>query len=800
MAKNKLVIFAIFSVLTIAFFWQFFFKGLYPFPGNFLLAWHEPYRSDHFVNNTILLPHKPILDDIFKQYYPFRTLSIDMMKKFQLPLWNPYNGSGMPLLATINTGLLDPFNVLFFIFPYSLAWSAYIIIQFFMIGFFTYLYCKKISLSNEASIFAGFVFSLSGFAVVRIIMLAYGLAIASIPLMFYIIESYLRNPKKKIIFSLPFIIFTLIVSSQPQISLYILSFMSLYTVARIITLRLTKSLGFKHCLLPFLLTAIGIGLSGIQILPTLELLKQVNIDKNASIFIIDKFLVPVQHLLTIVIPNYFGNESTYNFWGYGDYVQTVAYVGAVPTFFVYFAFISGNRNGIGLKLFYLIITVTTILMAISWPGSKFITSLPVPILSTGAPSRIFLLTTFCIAILSAYGFDHWKNYKNNLFSFILKTLPFILLFAAIPIATFILMRNDYPCRYGIINYCRIVSFRNTMLESVVFGASIIPLIAYFIFKNSIPKKASIYVILILISVIGIYNGNKTVEFTPKDSFFPKNALSQALFEKTRQGRVFGIDQATLPTNFATQFRAYDPDYYHPLYIQRYRELVEYANNGIYMPNLPRGDVQISNNINPSPELEKRRQRLFEILSVSFIIMKKAQLPETVNKSDIIWENNIFDLIKNNALPRTYAVYDYVVEKDSQKILERLFDDKLNLNESVVLEQAPKLIKNNIKLTSSIAISKYNENNLEINTDTNKDSLLVLTDNYYPGWKAFIDGKEAQIYRANYTFRAISLPEGKHDITFKYEPKSLSNGLILSCLSILILGALYLAINRRGNNH
>lgn len=80
MTKNKLLILIVFSILTVAFFWQFFFKGLYPFPGNFLLAWHEPYRSDHFVNNTIQLAHKPIEDDIFRQYYPLRTLGIDMMK------------------------------------------------------------------------------------------------------------------------------------------------------------------------------------------------------------------------------------------------------------------------------------------------------------------------------------------------------------------------------------------------------------------------------------------------------------------------------------------------------------------------------------------------------------------------------------------------------------------------------------------------------------------------------------------------------------------------------------------------
>jgi hypothetical protein len=506
--------------------------------------------------------------------------------------------------------------------------------------------------------------------------------------------------------------------------------------------------------------------------------------------------VPIQHLLTIVIPNYFGNESTYNFWGYGDYVQTAAYVGAVPTFFAYLSFFSRKKSELGIKLFYLIIVIITILLTVSWSGSRIITSLPIPILSTGAPSRIFLLTTFCLAILAGYGFDNWKNYKNNLFSFILRVLPFILLFSGIVVVTFLLMRNNYLCRFGVINYCRTVAFRNTMLESIVFGASIIPLIIYLISKNIIIKKVSVYSIIAIISAVGIYNGNKTIEFAPKDSFFPKNSLSQALYDKTRQGRVFGIDQATLPANFATQFRIYDPDYYHPLYIQRYRELVEYANNGEYISNLPRGDVQIRNNINPNQGLERRRQRLFEILSVNYIIMKKTQLPKTVNRSEIIWENNIFDLIKtNHALPHAYAVDDFVIEKDNKTILEKLFSDSFNLRESVILEQTPRFKKNDIKLNASIVITKYSENNLEINASVNKDSLLVLTDNYYPGWKAFVDGKDTKIYRANYTFRAIELPKGEHNVIFKYKPESVSDGLTISVLSVLVLLTLYLTRKR-----
>src|SRR3989344_832794 len=82
------------------------------------------------------------------------------------------------------------------------------------------------------------------------------------------------------------------------------------------------------------------------------------------------------------------------------------------------------------------------------------------------------------------------------------------------------------------------------------------------------------------------------------------------------------------------------------------------------------------------------------------------------------------------------------------------------------------------------------------TRTDKPQMLFLSDNYYPGWKAYIDDKETKIFRANYTFRAIYLPEGSHLVKFVYQPLSFKVGVVISFLAILtILVIIYLKINR-----
>ena len=67
--------------------------------------------------------------------------------------------------------------------------------------------------------------------------------------------------------------------------------------------------------------------------------------------------------------------------------------------------------------------------------------------------------------------------------------------------------------------------------------------------------------------------------------------------------------------------------------------------------------------------------------------------------------------------------------------------------------------------------------------------LVLLDNYFPGWQALIDGTPAKIYRANFTFRAVRVSEGRHQVEFFYRPMSfalgafVTGGALLGCAII-----------------
>jgi len=87
--------------------------------------------------------------------------------------------------------------------------------------------------------------------------------------------------------------------------------------------------------------------------------------------------------------------------------------------------------------------------------------------------------------------------------------------------------------------------------------------------------------------------------------------------------------------------------------------------------------------------------------------------------------------------------------------------------------------------------RYGIQDLEMKTTTTGNNLLFLSETYYPvGWKAFIDGKEIPIYRANYLFRAVVVPPGVHKLEMKFEPRGFYLGKNLSlAANIVILGGL-----------
>ncbi|MCB0047199.1 MAG: YfhO family protein [Caldilineaceae bacterium] len=88
------------------------------------------------------------------------------------------------------------------------------------------------------------------------------------------------------------------------------------------------------------------------------------------------------------------------------------------------------------------------------------------------------------------------------------------------------------------------------------------------------------------------------------------------------------------------------------------------------------------------------------------------------------------------------------------------------------------------------IITYRPERVEVRTRSDAAGLLVLTDTYYPGWQATVDGQAAPVLPANYLFRGVPLPAGEHTVILRYQPTGWLTGLLLAGLGMLLTVALF----------
>ncbi len=153
----------------------------------------------------------------------------------------------------------------------------------------------------------------------------------------------------------------------------------------------------------------------------------------------------------------------------------------------------------------------------------------------------------------------------------------------------------------------------------------------------------------------------------------------------------------------------------------------------------------------------------------------------------IYENKSF-------LPRAFIVRSIRVVKGREKILEAMKAPGFDPRKTLLLDESPAESSWNLGLgeeTDQISYLSYEEDEIILNVSLEKSGFLVLSEIYYPGWKAFVDGRESKIYRANYLFRSLHLTKGEHTIKFVFSPISFKIGASMTLSTLLILFSFFI---------
>ncbi len=167
-----------------------------------------------------------------------------------------------------------------------------------------------------------------------------------------------------------------------------------------------------------------------------------------------------------------------------------------------------------------------------------------------------------------------------------------------------------------------------------------------------------------------------------------------------------------------------------------------------------------------------------------------------------YEDDEVQILENpSRLPRTYLVPAARVVKRSS-ILDSMANGDFDPQKVVLLENEGRntdllpdtgladpaelnqwLKGNSGPIGGSSRIVSESSTEVVIQAESDRDCLLFLADSYYPGWNALVDGQETQVYRADYLFRAIQLPKGKHEVRFVFQPATFEVGKEISLYTV-----------------
>jgi hypothetical protein len=738
-------------LLVVVFFWQFFFKGLLPIPSDTIVGLYYPFRDIYAKTNPNGVPFKNFLiTDPVRQLYPWKNLSILDLKQKAIPAWNPYNFSGTPLLANLQSSSFYPTNIFFFLMPFDLAWSLLIFIQPLLGGLFMYLYLRNLKLKEVSSFIGAISFAFSGFFIA---WLEWGTVLNTalwLPLTLFSLDKIFSETKSRIKWFL-ILLCSLLFSFfgghlQTFFYLAILSFMYSLLMLFSAEKKLKKGIYLVLTVLAFIV------FSSVQWFPTLKFITLSARNLDMIGWKAEGWFIPWQNLVQFIAPDFFGNPTTLNYYGIWNYAEFLGYVGIIPLIFAIFALFFKKDKKV---FFFGSVFFVSLIFAFPTIIAKIPFKLLIPFVSTSQPTRLLFVVDFSLAVLAAIGFDYFMTHSKNRSKILYVLGVFIAFFGLLW-----LFVNFFG--KGVLSQTNLlVAKQNLILPTFLFAISLLVLLAIIFYpENKIKQKVLNvgYCLLILITVFDLFRfGWKFESFTKKDYLFPKTPVTSFLQKNIDNFRLISTDSTILPPNFSIMYKLQTVDGYDPLYLQRYGELMAAIGRGRSDISAPFGFNRIITQQNPS-------SRLVDLLGVKYVLSKVA-LED--NKLREVFKDGEITVYENDAVfPRAFFVVNTLIVDSKQKAINELFNLDNPLRRIAIVEG----VKNRASFRPSWNIGKvdikhYSSNKIVLDTYNSGSGFLMLTDSYYPTWKASIDGEETEIFLTDYNFKGIIVPEGKHIIEF-----------------------------------
>lgn len=727
--------------------------------------------------------HRLLLGEVFfwglpaLQFYPWREFAFDMLRAGQLPLWNPYNGAGAPMIANYQSALFYPFTYIGLVLPLAWAMSVTAVLHLFIAAWGMWAFTGRLGLPALGRGVSALAFGFTGYLVARLGTYPMITAAAWLPFMMWAALGIIQQKRLRDVGWLALITGLQLLAGHAQTAWYSLLLVGLF--ALFMALRHRQKDWWQRLGLVAAGVVLGAAIAAIQLWPTAELLRTSQRSEGVDFDFAMNFSYGPARALNFISPNVFGNPGDGTYLTEGAFFEDAVYIGLLPFVSALAAIIGWivRRFRKGLDELpaasSIVFWVVILLVAFIFALGKYTPIFPflfnnVPTFDLfQAPVRWHLWTVFALSVLAgigtlSWGRGHWLFFGTRLA--IAGCIGAALL--ALFVAPALIPTADDPELARAIGVLRMA-----VVVTGIFGALAGALTLLQPEHDS--KRFFWWGLAVLVVVaIDLVWAAQGLNPTVPAAFYNKLPADY-------QDRAYWPEEAERAVEFEKH-----------LLFKDYRVATEnwQAFRASELPNLNLLDRwHLLNNFDPL------RVGPF----VRYLDLIEVNLPEADPLLQAAQVNVLYDETGARSaleLPveRAWFVESVCWHADDASLMEALSNPDWQPLRQVHLigEGDCPVLADDPEAVGEITSQNDRANALELNVETESSGWLVLADTYYPGWTAAVDGAPVEIQRANLAFRAVEVPAGAQAVRFEYRPAWLLPGLFISLAALVITLALF----------
>ncbi|HJW80519.1 MAG: hypothetical protein ACJ8DU_12135 [Microvirga sp.] len=741
--------------------------------------------------------------DSKNHFYPMLRYLGAALEHGELPLWNPYHFSGHPSVADPQALLFTPTMLLFawaVPSPSMQLFDAVVFAHFVPGALAILMLFRRRGWAPAGAVIAAMIFMLGGSASARLqhtgMIFSYGF----FPLALWLLEEALdhRSYRYAVLFAA--------VAAMMAVGRDQVAFLSALTLIGFVVHRIAIAndrLAFARSRLGVLAAAgiVGAALLAVPVVLTMQFLAT-STRPSFGFGVAAMGSLPPSSLATMLFSDVFGSlRQTYDYWGpdwqsmdaatWTDRATNYLFAGTIPALLLIWHGIAGGRLFARELRFFLILGIAAVFYALGryTPVFALVFDHVPGVALYRRPADATFLINFAVAIAGGYLVHRWLGEGSPALARLRRPAGAALAgLAALLVIVALLSALGYALR---------ANHALDALRDVALAAAIAGIAATAVVKaGTTPSRRAAVASLIVAVTAGELlwrnaasplNAEAAERYAvfrelPPEQLQGLQVLKKELAERNAKGErprveILGLGGAW--QNASMVLGLEDTIGYNPLRLADYEKAVGPGENAV------------DPNLRTFPgTFRGYKCRLASLLGLEYLVLDRPierlprHFPRLAGTRLLYGSGTMWVYRLNGGTPRAYLA-THLVPVDSESVLEQAeLPDFDRPNEALVDEASVASIKGDFGLgdaaaasepaNGSVQITDYGRNQVTLAVETDRDSVVVLHDIYYPGWEARVDGERRPILRTNLLFRGVEVGPGRHTVEFRFRPLSMDN--------------------------